>query len=87
MEKELLELQKAKEQADKRLLNIEIVLGIISTVSFLIMFYVSLYAIVELKMYLWPIIMLVVGIAIFVVGLVFCLIIDNKHSSIYGSTL
>lgn len=74
----LLKLQKEKEQSDKRLLLSEIVLGAFTTISFLIILFTSLYAIYELKVYVLPIIMLVVGLAIFLTGCTFCLYIEQK---------
>ena len=77
-EQKLLELQKEKEQSDKRLLVSEIVLGSITTISFLIILLTSLYGIFELKVYVLPIIMIIVGLAIFLTGVSFCLYIEQK---------
>lgn len=77
-EETLLKLQKEKEQSDKRLLVSEIVLGTITTISFLIILYTSLYAIFELNVFVLPIIMIVVGLAIFLTGATFCLYIEQK---------
>lgn len=77
-EEKLLELQKGKEQSDKRLLIGEIVLGSITTISFLILLFTSLYGILKLKVYALPIIMIVIGFAVFVAGISFCLYIEQK---------
>ena len=77
-EEKLLELQKGKEQSDKRLLIGEIVLGSIATISFLILLFTSLYGILKLKVYALPIIMIVIGFAVFVAGISFCLYIEQK---------
>ena len=77
-EQKLLELQKEKEQSDKRLLVSEIVLGSITTFSFLIILLTSLYGIFELNVYVLPIIMIIVGFAIFLTGVSFCLYIEQK---------
>ena len=77
-EQKLLELQKEKEQSDKRLLVSEIILGSITTFSFLIILLTSLYGIFELNVYVLPIIMIIVGFAIFLTGVSFCLYIEQK---------
>ena len=77
-EQKLLELQKTKEDSDKRLLFAEIVIGSIVTILFLTLLFVSLYAIYELKFLVLPIIMIVLGFAIFFAGVSFCLYIEQK---------
>ena len=74
----LLKLQQEKEQSDKRLLVSEIVLGAITTISFLIILSASLYAIHKLKFYVFPIIMIVIGCVILLTGVFFCLYIEQK---------
>lgn len=77
-EEKLMELQKEKEQSDKRLLVSEVVLGTITTITFLIILFASLYAIHHLKIYVLPIIMIIVGFVIFFTGISFCLYIEQK---------
>ena len=76
-ENELIKLKEEKIKADKRLLNLEIVLGLITTVSFLTLFYVSIYAITKLKIIVLPVITLVVATIMFFVGLGYCLYIEQ----------
>lgn len=77
-ENKLLELQKEKEEKDKMLLKIEVVLGVTSAITFLILLFSSLYAIHKLNILAMPIVMIVFGIAIFIVGCSFCLYIEQK---------
>ena len=77
-DKKLPEVQEGKEQSDKRLLNIEIVLGIITIFSFLTILIMNLYAINVLKIYVVPIILIVVDVIMLIVGLLFCFYIEQK---------
>ena len=77
-EKKLTDFQKQKENSDKMLLNVEIVLGTVVTVSLLIILLASLYAIYELNLYVLPIIMIIVAFAMFIIGVIFCLHIEQK---------
>lgn len=77
-DEKLLEMQKSKEASDKRLLNIEIVLGVITVLSFMIIFYSSIYAIHELNIYVLPIILIVVAVVMLIVGALFCFYIEQK---------
>lgn len=72
------DVQEGKVQADKRLLNVEIVLGNIVTVSFLTILGLSCYIMAKLNVYVMPAIFIIVSVAIFVVGVVFCLLIEQK---------
>ena len=76
--KQPVEEQEGKEQADKRLLNVEIVLGNIVTVSFFAILVLSFYIVAKFNVYVVPAIFIGVGTAIFVVGVVFCLLIEQK---------
>lgn len=74
----LLEMQKSKEVSDKRLLNIEIVLGVITIVSFLIIYCCSIYAIYKLNTYVLPITFLIISLIMLFVGALFCFYIEQK---------
>ena len=76
--KQPVEEQEGKEQADKRLLNLEVVLGSIVTVSFFAILVLSFYIVAKFNVYVVPAIFIGVGTAIFVVGIVFCLLIEQK---------
>ena len=77
-EDKLLELQKSKEECDKRALHSEIVIGTISTLSFLIILSLSAYAIIELGFLILPIILIIISTAIFITGCALCLYIEQK---------
>ena len=77
-EEKLLELQKSKVESDKRLLHAEIVIGSITTVSFLFNIFISIFLIKQTAEYVFPIIGFVVGLVIFIVGITFCLRIEQK---------
>ena len=77
-ESELLKLQKEKEQSDKRLLVAEIVIGSITTLAFLFMFEIALFAIYELGYLVMPIVIIVLGVILFLTGISFCLYIEQK---------
>lgn len=76
-EQKLFELQKRKEESDKLLFSTEIVLGIISTISFLLLLCISAYAIEEGFLTL-PIIVIIVGFAVFFTGIHFCILIEQR---------
>jgi len=76
--KQPVEEQEGKEQADKRLLNLEVVLGSIVTVSFFAILVLSFYIVAKFNVYVVPAIFIGVGTAIFVVGVAFCLLIEQK---------
>lgn len=77
-EQTLLELQKSKEQKDKRLLLIEIILGYITTFSFLTILITAVYALTKLNFVVVPIIMIVISVLIFIFGVGFCFLIEQK---------
>ena len=70
--------QHEKEQADKRLLNIEIVLGLITTLSFFAILFLAAYLIFEQKIYVLPITIIVLDFVMFIVGSSFCQYIEQK---------
>lgn len=77
-EDKLLELQKNKEDTDKRLLLAEIVLGCVALVMFFASFFASLYMIYELKNYVISTILIVISVIGFFVAMFFCLYIEQK---------
>ena len=77
-EEKLIQLQKEKEESDKRLLNIEIVLGIITLLSFLTILFSALFIIYQFKTYTLPILMIAIATLIFVTGAIFCILIEQK---------
>lgn len=78
MENKIEELEKAKQESDKRLLNIEIVLGLTTTFSFLTIFFMSIYAIVKLNIIAVPAILMALSFVVLISGIVCCLIIEQK---------
>ena len=70
-----IKLQKEKENSDKRLLFTETIMGSIMTMSFLLMIFLSIFAIENI---IWRIITIVVAIIIFVVSISTCLLIEQK---------
>ena len=77
-EEELLKLQKQKEDMDRFLLNIEIVFGVISIVSFLSIYYFAIYMIDQLNIILLPTIMMIIGIVILFASVIVFLRIEQK---------
>ncbi len=66
LEENLLEITKIKEEKDKQLLNLEIVIGYISSITFITLIFVASY----IKMPLWvSILLIVIGSIIFAVGM------------------
>lgn len=73
-EKNLLALVREKENADKRLLNIEIVLGFITSIFFMTLIFVASF--VEMQNWI-RILLIVVGMVLFAVGIGYCLKIEQ----------
>lgn len=74
MEQNLLEIVKQKEEADKKLLNLEIVLGYSSTITFLVLMGIVYY--VEIPKWI-RLVLFTFGIIIFFTGLLSCLKIEQ----------
>ncbi len=74
-EENFIKLQKEKEESDRRLLLIEIIIGIINTASFLLMMFLSVFAIEDT---MWKIITIIIGIIVFIIGIGSCLLIEQK---------
>ena len=74
---ELLKAQNEKVEADKKLLKVQVVLELVSIISFLIILGVSLYSIIELKVYVVPIVLIVVNFALFILATAFVFYIEQ----------
>ena len=74
-EKNFIKFQKEKEDSDKRLLFTEIIIGSIVTISFLLMIFLSIFAIENI---VWKTITIIVGIVIFIIGIGCSLLIEQK---------
>lgn len=73
-EKNLLALVREKENADKRLLNIEIVLGFITSIFFMTLIFVASFA----EMQAWiRLVLIAAGLILFAVGIGYCLKIEQ----------
>ena len=78
-EQNLIQMIKEKEASDKRLLNLEIVLGIIGTFFMLSMFFVGIFTYKYLNLPLWAmLLMMIVGFATFITTILFCTLIEQK---------
>ena len=75
---ELRKLQTEKEEKDKLLLRVEIALATISIVAFLALFLGSLYIIETLKIYLLPIIIIILAFVLLFGGGTVCMLIEQK---------
>ena len=78
-EENLIQMIKEKENSDKRLLNLEIVLGITGTLFLLVMMFTGILGYQYLRLPLWAmILMMVVGFVVFMVAILFCVLIEQK---------
>ena len=78
-EENLIQMIKEKEESDKRLLNLEIVLGITGTLFLLVMLFTGILGYQYLRLPLWAmILMMVVGFIVFMVAILFCVLIEQK---------
>ena len=78
-EENLIQIIKEKEESDKRLLNLEIVLGIIGTLFLLAMVFTGILGFKYLDLPLWAmILMMSVGFVVFLVVMLFALLIEQK---------
>lgn len=73
-EQHLLEMRKQEELTNKKLLSLEVVIGYISSISFLLMIFAASFAVTITG---WRIALIVAGFAIFVVGMVCCLKLEH----------
>ena len=74
-EENFIKFQKEKEDSDKRLLFTEIIIGSIVTISFLLMIFLSIFAIENI---VWKVITIIVSFVIFIIGVGTCLLIEQK---------
>jgi transcriptional regulator with XRE-family HTH domain len=71
----LIELVKEKEEADKRLLNMEIVIGVIGAIFYLALIFVASF----IEMQLWLRVVLICGgLVVFLIAILFSLRIEQK---------
>lgn len=78
-EENLIQMIKEKEESDKRLLNLEIVLGITGTLFLLAMLFTGILGYQYLVLPLWAmILMMSVGFVVFMVAILFCVLIEQK---------
>ena len=78
-EENLIQMIKEKEESDKRLLNLEIVLGITGTLFLLAMLFTGILGYQYLGLPVWAmILMMVVGFVVFMVAILFCVLIEQK---------
>ena len=74
-EENFIKLKKEKEDSDKRLLFAETIIGSIITISFILMIFLSIFAIENA---IWRVITIIIGCVIFIVGIGTCLLIEQK---------
>lgn len=74
LEKNLLEMAKAKEEKDKQLLSLEWIMGYMSSITFFILIFVVSY--VEINIWI-KILLIILGISIFAFGMYICLKIEQ----------
>ncbi len=78
-EENLIKMIKEKEESDKRLLNLEIVLGITGTLFLLAMLFTGILGYQYFELQLWAmILMMSVGFVVFMVAILFCVLIEQK---------
>ena len=73
-EENLLQLQKAEELNNKKLLSLEVVIGYTSTISFMVLIFAASFAVTAP---LWRVIMILAAAAIFAVGMAYCLRLEH----------
>ncbi len=79
MEKTLLQMVKEKEESDKRLLKLEVVLGVLGTVFLLTMILLGPIGYQYFNLPLWAMItMMALGVIIFFTAIGFCVFIEQK---------
>ena len=78
-EENLIQMIKEKEESDKRLLNLEIVLGITGTLFLLAMLFTGILGYQYFGSPLWAMILMIsVGFVIFMIAILFCVLIEQK---------
>lgn len=74
-EKNLLHLQEQEILNNKKLLSLEIVIGYMSTISFMVFIFTASYAVSDS---IWRNAMIIIGVIIFLVGVFFCLKLERE---------
>lgn len=74
-EENLLQLKKAEELSNKKLLSLEVVIGYISVISFMVLIFAASFAVTS---HIWQIVMILVAIAIFIIGVIYCLRLEQN---------
>lgn len=77
-EKDIKNIQEAKENADRLLLKVEVAFAVVSIIAFLTLFFTSLYAIVSLEIYVLPIVCVVFAFALLIGSSCICMYIEQK---------
>ena len=78
-EENLIQMVKEKEESDRRLLRVEIVLGIVGSLFEFAMVILGILGYVYLNLPLWAmIVMIVIGSIVFIVTMLFCILIEQK---------
>ena len=73
-EENLIEMKKQKEEADKRLLKLEYVIGYLSSITFMVLIFIASF----IEMQTWIRIALIIfGVITFIVGMHYCLKIEQ----------
>ena len=75
---EIQELQNKKEELNKLLLKIEVVLIAVSLINMLIIYYFAAYIMEEFNIKALPILMMVVSLVVLIVACLFALLIEQK---------
>ena len=74
-EENFVQLQKEKEESDRRLLVMENVIGSVVTLSFLLLIFLAMFAVENM---VWKTIAIMMGIFVFLIGVGSCLLIEQK---------
>lgn len=73
-EENLLEMQKQEELSNKKLLALEVVIGYLSSITFLVMIFAASFAV---ENFWWRIVMIIFAMIIFVVGVIFAVKLEH----------
>ena len=73
-EENLLQLQKQEELNNKKLLSLEVVIGYISSISFIVLIFAASFAVTSS---VWRIVMILIAAGIFVIGMLYCLRLEH----------
>lgn len=74
-EENLLELQRQEELNNKKLLALEVVIGILTTVSFLVMVFAACFAVEQA---VWRVVLILAAAVVFVVGIAYALKLEQE---------